>query len=141
MNSIDFSPMAIDDYDKVLELWRGAPGVWVSEADARKRIAFYLERNPGMSFVARDTGRIVGAILGGHDGRRGLLHHLAVAPNCRRRGIGRRLVERSLAALSAAGITRCFAFVLHDNPEGLRFWESIGWQGNPYAVAIIRDIS
>jgi N-acetylglutamate synthase len=133
--------MVIDDYAEVLDLWRAAEGVWVSDADSLERIDFYLKRNFGLSSVARHEGKIVGAVLCGHDGRRGFLHHLAVAPDWRRRAIGRELVERSLAALRSVGITRCLAFVFHDNAEGLRFWESVGWRDNPFGMALmIREI-
>jgi N-acetylglutamate synthase len=119
--------MTIDDYDAVLALWKAAEGVGLSAADERPAIARYLERNPGMSFVACDDGRIVGAALCGHDGRRGYLHHLAVALPCRRRGLGRQLAERCLAALAAVGIDKCHLFVFGGNAAGAAFWKRIGW--------------
>ena len=96
--------MAIADYAEVNALWRATEGLGLSESDEREPIAANLDRNPGMSFVAVNGDCIVGAVLGGHDGRRGYLHHLAVTPGWRRRGIGRALVETSLAQLKAAGI-------------------------------------
>jgi hypothetical protein len=72
---------ALADYDTVLALWRSCEGIGLSDSDTREAIATYLARNPGLSLVATDAdGVIVGAVLGGHDGRRGYLHHLAVAP-------------------------------------------------------------
>ena len=76
-------------YDKVLTLWRKSEGVGLSDADSNKSIHSYLKRNPGMSFVAKAEGKIVGAVLGGQDGRRGYIHHLAVRDDFRRQGIGR----------------------------------------------------
>ncbi len=89
----------ITDYDAVLACWKGSEGTVVGDADNRPAIARYLRRNPGTSLVWEADGHVVGAILGGHDGRRGLLHHLAVAPERRRGGTGRALVEHALAAL------------------------------------------
>ena len=41
--------------------------------DCKDAIKTFLERNPNTCFVAEDDGgRIIGAILAGHDGRRGL---------------------------------------------------------------------
>src|SRR5262252_6294995 len=92
-------PMSMADYDEVFALWQSAEGVGLGESDTRRAIAGYLRRNPGMSFVARQEGELAGAVLCGDDGRRGYLHHLAVAPRYRRQGLGRRLVVACLAAL------------------------------------------
>jgi putative acetyltransferase len=99
----------------------------LSGADSRDCIETYLQRNPGMSFVACSQDKIIGAILAGHDGRRGYIHHLAVHPRYRRLGIGRILVQHSLDALAKAGIQKCHLFLLNDNTGGLRFWQSAGW--------------
>jgi N-acetylglutamate synthase len=124
---IQLRRMHIADYDLVLALWQTTEGIGLSSADEQPAIARYLQRNPGMSFVAVDNRQIAGAILCGHDGRRGYLHHLAVAPSCRYRGIGRQLVERCLAALSAAGIDKCHLFVFADNAPAVAFWKRVGW--------------
>ena len=118
--------MSIRDYDQVLALWESAPGVHVGPSDDREGIRRYLRRNPGMSLVAKEGRRVVGAILCGHDGRRGVLHHLAVADSHRRRGIGRALVERGLKCLKKAGIRRSFIFVLSSNKGALAFWKKLG---------------
>jgi N-acetylglutamate synthase len=118
----------IDDYDEVLALWQATPGVGLSDADSRANIAAYLARNPGLSFVARAEGRLVGAVLCGTDGRRGYLHHLAVHPDFRRLGIGQELAERCLAGLKAQGIHKCHLFVFAGNDSGRAFWERTGWK-------------
>jgi ribosomal protein S18 acetylase RimI-like enzyme len=51
-------------------------------------IGLLLAGNPGLSLVAELDGAVVGAVLCGHDGRRALIYHLAVAASLRRRGIG-----------------------------------------------------
>jgi N-acetylglutamate synthase len=117
----------MDDYEETMALWRGSEGVGLSDADSREAILRYLERNPGLSLVARENGRIVGAVLCGHDGRRGYIHHLAVHRDHQRRGIGQALVARCLERLRSLGLSKCHAFLLNDNAEGLRFWERVGW--------------
>lgn len=120
--------MTMADYDEVYTLWEATEGVGLSSADSREAIARYLARNPGMSFVARDAqGSLVGAVLCGHDGRRGFLHHLAVKPGCRRQGLGRALAERCLVALTGEGIDKCHLFVFKENQNGRAFWEKLGW--------------
>jgi putative acetyltransferase len=115
------------DYDAVLALWQASEGIGLNESDTREAIAAYLVRNPGFSLVAEIEGVIVGALLGGHDGRRGYLHHLAVASRHRRRGLGRTLVGESLARLRAQGITKCNIFLFANNADGRAFWLREGW--------------
>jgi ribosomal protein S18 acetylase RimI-like enzyme len=126
LNRVTIEAFSIGAYDHVLALWQQCEGVGLGQADSRPAVQAYLNRNPGMSLIAHAAGTVVGAILCGHDGRRGYIHHLAVHPGYRRRGIGRALVERSLDSLRRAGIDKCHIFVFHDNDAGLAFWEAMG---------------
>jgi ribosomal protein S18 acetylase RimI-like enzyme len=91
--------MTMDDYDAVIDLMRRTPGVSFRDADSRESTSKYLERNPGMSFVAEVGAVLCGCIMCGHDGRRGYLQHLVVLPQYRRQGIANALVERCLSSL------------------------------------------
>ena len=75
-----------DDIDKAIDLWQSTPGIGLSSADEPQRIQAYLERNPGLSYTAWKGDFLVGAVLCGHDGRRGFLHHLVIHPDHRRTG-------------------------------------------------------
>jgi putative acetyltransferase len=119
--------MKLSDFAAVSRLWRSSEGIGLNESDTRANIAIYLKRNPQMSFVARKGRTIVGAVLCGHDGRRGYLHHLAVAKIHRSNGIGKMLVEASFSALSRAGITRCNIYLFNSNTAGEAFWNHNGW--------------
>ena len=126
--SIEIAQMSGQDYDEVAVLWRGIEGIGLhDDTDSKAGVASYLQRNPGMSFVARHNTRIIGAVLCGHDGRRGYLHHLAVHPSYRNRGIARALVDRCAGALASAGINKCNIFVFVHNHSALTFWERVGW--------------
>lgn len=118
----------IEDYDAVVALWRRTEGVGLNESDTRRAIAAYLRRNPRFSFVAEKNGRLIGAVLCGHDGRRGYLHHLAVARQHRQQGIGRQLVNACLAKLRQARIQRCNIFIFANNNAGIKFWVHHGWK-------------
>lgn len=122
-----YREMVFSDYDAVTRLWRGSEGLVLRDVDAPEPIARYLARNPGLSFVAVEGDEVVGAVLCGSDGRRGYLQHLAVAPALRRRGIGRQLVRRSIAALAERGVLKCHLMVLSENAAARAFWASIGW--------------
>jgi putative acetyltransferase len=119
--------MKLSDFPTVSRLWRNSEGIGLNESDTWANIAIFLKRNPAMSFVARKGRAIIGAVLCGHDGRRGYLHHLAVAKNHRGNGIGRKLVEASFSALSRAGITRCNIYLINTNTAGEAFWKHNGW--------------
>lgn len=128
MSAISIRPFTIEDYPAVYVLWQATEGVGLSSADEEPAIAAYLARNPDLSFVAVSAGTPVGTILGGHDGRRGYIHHLAVAPAFRRQGIGRALVTRCLAGLTIEGIQKCHLFIYGENETGRAFWQALGWQ-------------
>lgn len=119
--------MTPGDYDGVAELWSDAPGVGLTGADSRGGVTSFLDRNPGFSLVALDEGKIVAAVLCGHDGRRGYVSHLAVANPHRRHGLATELVERCLGLLREAGIEKCHLFVFHGNEKARAFWMDTGW--------------
>jgi putative acetyltransferase len=124
---IVFSPMCPADLEEALLLWAATEGVGLNESDTPEQLCGYLERNPNLSVVARDDGKLVGAVLCGHDGRRGYLNHLAVLPEYRHRGLGRQLVARCLAALRDLQILKCNLFVYADNEPGKGFWNACGY--------------
>ena len=115
------------DCEEVLAFWQDIEGVGLNESDTPEQLTAFLRRNRGFSLVARGQGRIVGAVLCGHDGRRGYLHHLAVAKDHRNRGLGTALVQRCLSQLANIGILKCNIFVYNDNDDGSAFWRSTGW--------------
>ncbi len=125
---ITITPITLNDYDAVIALWQICAGVGLSDADERDSIQYYLERNPGMSFAAWDGDRVVGAVLCGHDGRRGYIHHMAVHPGYRRQKIGGQLVGCCLDALHAIGLQKCHLFIFTENEPGIAFWQAEGWQ-------------
>ena len=124
---IKISTFAIELYERVFKLWKQSDGVGLGDSDSKENIEFFLERNPGLSFVAELNGELVGVVLAGHDGRRGYIHHLAVSASHRGKGTGRFLVDRCLGGLKAAGILKCHIFMFNNNYIGQKFWESIGW--------------
>jgi ribosomal protein S18 acetylase RimI-like enzyme len=126
MTSLSIRPFTLAEYVAVRAIWESSEGIGLSAADSLEGIRKFLERNPGMSFVAAVGNKIVGAILIGHDGRRGLIHHLAVAPEHRNQGIGRALAERGLHALQEAGIEKAHLLVFTSNGEARAFWRRIG---------------
>lgn len=119
--------MRLEHHDRVLALMRQTPGITVRRADQCDAVARYLHRNPGLSFVAEHGGELVGCAMAGHDGRRGYLQHVVVAPRHRGRGIARELVARCVAALSEQGIEKMHLDVMTSNEAAMSFWKRLGW--------------
>ena len=120
-------PMQLTDYDAVMALMRQTPGVSIRDADSLDATRRYLDRNPGLSFVAQVDDELVGCIMSGHDGRRGYLQHLLVLPAYRKQGIAAALVEHCLTALEALGIVKSHVDVLKTNALAQAYWQQQGW--------------
>ncbi len=120
--------MKIEDYDQVNRLWHKIPGFAMrSIDDSREWVDKFLRRNPDMSVVAVAEGEVIGAILCGHDGRRGCLYHVCVDPLHRRRGIGTDMVVHAMEALKSEGISKVSLIAFTKNDIGNAFWKKIGW--------------
>ena len=121
-------PLTDADLDECIALWRVSEGINLNESDTKPNLIMFLRRNPAMSCIAKmmdDT--LAGAVLCGHDGRRGYLHHLAVDKRFKGQGIAKRLINACFDRLRSEGILKCNIFVLNENFEGARFWDSQGW--------------
>lgn len=138
--NIELFPFTMCDYEEVIALWEMCEGIGLSSADSPEKLAGYLERNPGMSFVAKNEEMITGAVLCGHDGRRGFIHHLAVHPDFRKLGLGRMLAEKCVSALESEGIEKCHLFIFKNNEPGIKFWEKTGWSTREDIGIMSRDL-
>ena len=117
-----------EDYEQVTRLWRQAgEGVHIGRSDTPEQIENKLRRDPDLFLVAEESGELVGAVLGGFDGRRGLIYHLAVAKGYRKKGIGARLMDELEQRLRAKGCLRYYLLVTRDNSEAIQFYEKRGW--------------
>ena len=124
--------MQFNDYDSVYALWLSCPGMGLNNLDdSQEGIIKYLARNPDTCFVAVEQGCIIGAILAGHDGRRGYISHTAVSPAHQRQGVGKQLVEVALNALMKQGINKVNLVAFAHNEKGNAFWEKMGFTQRP----------
>lgn len=120
--------MTIEDYDQVKELWNSIKGFGIrSMDDSREGVARFLKRNPTTSVVAEEDGKVVGAILCGHDGRRGCLYHVCVHKDYRIRGIGKSMVAFAMEALKKEEINKVSLIAFTKNDIGNAFWKEIAW--------------
>ena len=122
--------MSMNDFDGLHQVWISTgqeTNGSVCTDDNKEGIEKYLKRNPTTSFVAVDDGKIVGCIMAGHDGRRGFFHHVSVAKEYQRKGIGKQLVAHAMDALRKEGIRKVALVAFTDNDLGNRFWEEQGF--------------
>jgi len=138
--NVSIHEMRIDDYDEIYELWRNTSGVGLSNADEKENIRKFLMRNKGLSYVCKYEGKIIGTIMCGHDGRRGYIYHVTITDQFRGKGIGRKLVEKSLEKLREEGIDKCHLFVFPDNAGGNGFWASTGWKKREDIIVYSKSI-
>ena len=120
--------MTIEDYEGVKALWMTIKGFAIrSIDDSLEGVERFLRRNPTTSVVAEIDGRIVGAILCGHDGRRGCLYHVCVREDLRRHGIGKAMVVFCMNELKKEKISKVSLIAFSTNDIGNAFWKEIGW--------------
>ena len=130
----------LSDHDQAVALWNEVESVEICEGDSREEVAEYLKRNPGLSRVAEADGKIVGAVMCGHDGRRGWIYHLAVAKEYRGRGVGKLLLDDCLRGLQKAGLKRAIILVEGKNAAGQKFWLREGWEEIDCAIPMTREL-
>lgn len=126
--SMKIRVMTIEDYPKVHDLWMSIQGFGIrSMDDSKEGVEKFIKRNPSTSVVAVEGDRVIGAILCGHDGRRGCFYHVCVAADKRKQGIGKKMASFALNALKEEGINKVSLIAFKSNEIGNRFWKSVGW--------------
>ncbi len=139
---MNIKTMTADDYDAVYSLWTACKGMGLNNLDdSRDGISRFLERNPETCFVAVNGEKVIGAIIAGHDGRRGYIYHTAVSPEYRRKGIAKQLVDAALNALKNQGIKKIALLVFERNTDGNAFWEKVGFTAREDVVYRNRAIA
>lgn len=116
------------DFERVTRLWlESGPGVQLSRSDSHAELRKKAEFAPDLFLVAHEHAEIVGTVIGGYDGRRGMVYHLAVASRLRWKGIGSALMTELESRLRDRGCLKCYLLVTKDNPGGLEFYRKRGW--------------
>ena len=118
----------VEDIKDMLRLWQGIPGLGIGEGDDGKSLEKFINKNPSTCLIIKSKQDIVGTVLGGFDGRRGYIYHLAVHPDHRQKGFGKLLLKNVLIELGKAGATKVHLFVFNGNDVALQFYLSQGWE-------------
>ena len=120
------------DYDAAFALWQDAgPGLGVGRSDTRGEITRKLRYAPDLFLVAEEAGKLIGTVIGGYDGRRGIVYHLAVEHAHRGNGIGKMLMDEIEKRLAAKGCVKAYLLVMPENTDVIDYYRQIGWDVIP----------
>jgi len=121
--------MKIQDYQEIISLWENTDGIGLTgKDDSKKSIKKFLKKNPHTCFVVKHKSKeIVGTIMAGNDGRRGHIYHLTVKPEYRKKGLGKKMLEKVEKRLHKDGISRAFLVAFKNNSVGNLFWDNVGY--------------
>lgn len=115
------------DYEAVDRLWRRA-GLWMRPSDGAEQVALKLTRDPDLFLVACAGEVVVGVAMGGWDGRRAYIYHLAVDPRWRRRGVADRLMDELEERFRAKGAFKAKLQITAGNDESISFFAARGYR-------------
>lgn len=118
-----FREIKFEDYQKLVQFWKRH--YFVRGIDGFKYFKLFLEKNPGLSILVEENGEIIGTALGSFDGRRGYIQKLVVHKDYRRRGIGKKLIERVVKKLQAIG---ALYIPISCEKENTSFYKSCGFK-------------
>jgi len=125
---ITYEVMTPEHYEGVYALWMTIKGFGIrSIDDSKEGVEKFLRRNPTTSVVAKDSEKIIGSILCGHDGRRASFYHVCVAENYRKQGIGKKMAAFAMEALKKEGINKVGLQAFKTNEAGNKFWRKLNW--------------
>jgi ribosomal protein S18 acetylase RimI-like enzyme len=117
------------DYEAAVHLWETAgPGIHVGRSDTPAEVLKKLQRDPDLFLVAEVDGQVIGTVIGGFDGRRGLVYHLAVAQAYRKQGIGTSLMQELEQRMARLGCLRSYLLVVPGNTDTVAYYEDLGWK-------------
>jgi ribosomal protein S18 acetylase RimI-like enzyme len=137
--SVRIREFKIRDYPTVRSLWEIA-GLELRPGDELQDIRLKLQRDPDLFLVAVLDRKIVGSIIGGWDGRRGWIYHLAVKPDQQRKGIGVGLVREVEKRLVAKGAPIVNAQIHRQNEKSAKFFEAVGYETRSHLMMIGKQL-
>jgi ribosomal protein S18 acetylase RimI-like enzyme len=118
---------SMNQYDEIVEIWRKS-GLSIGSSDTKQEVNRMLQRNPNLFLTGKVENKVAGVVMGGFDGRRGYVHHLAVDPKFQKRGLGRLLMEELMKRFRNMGVHKVHLFIEKYNKEVITFYESLSWE-------------
>ena len=126
-SSFLLTEMTIDDIKSVRYLWKKVD-FDLSYSDKPVEIQRMIDHNPDLCLVIKKNSRIIASLLGGFDGRRGWIHHLAVDPDFQNNNYGTLMMNEITKRFSQKGVVKLKIEILEDNKKVIDFYKSLGWE-------------
>ncbi|HMA60554.1 MAG TPA: GNAT family N-acetyltransferase [Halanaerobiales bacterium] len=124
---MEIREMKIKDYQKVYSLWEETD-IILKKSDEKQEIDRMLKRNPYTCLVGLRDDEIVSVVMGGFDGRRGYVHHLAVKPELQGQGLGREMMDELMNRFEELKVIKVHLFVEENNKDVKAFYRNIGFE-------------
>ena len=127
------------DMDDVIALWEACDLTrpW-NDPVADYRLA--LANDTSAILLAHRRGALVASIMAGFDGHRGWVYYLAVAPDCQKRGLGKKMMEAAEKWLRERDAPKVQLMVRDDNEAAIGFYKALGYELQP-VVTIGRKLT
>lgn len=136
--ALEFRPIADGDIEEVVGLWK-ACGLTRPWNDPLADIALARGKPSSEVLVAREAERLAASVMVGHDGHRGAVYYVSVAPEARGRGYGRQAMAAAEAWLRARGVAKLNLLIREENAQVRGFYEALGYAVEP-RIAMARRI-
>lgn len=124
---MNIESFTMDDYYSIIELWKKA-GINVGSSDTKEELEKMLNRNPNLFLVGKEDEKTIAVVLGGYDGRRGYVHHLAVDPEYQNKGYGSALMKELLRRFKDMQVHKIHLFIEKYNRTVIDFYNKLGWE-------------
>lgn len=133
MGTLGFRPMRTEERDAVAALWAecGLTRAW---NDPLADIDFALSGPASSVLVAHADGTLAASVVVGHDGHRGTVYYVSVAPAMRGRRLGRAAMAAAEAWLRDQGVWKLNLMIRDDNAEVAAFYAALGYEIEPRTV-------
>ena len=113
-------------YEEVVELWRKS-GISVGSTDTKEELERVVRLTPQLFLVGKIDEKIISVVIGGFDGRRGYLHHLAVDPAYQKKGYGKLMMDELMKKFRELGVHKVHLFIEKHNKTVVDFYRNLGW--------------
>ncbi len=132
---IKIRELRISDYENAIKIWQKA-GIHLSASDRKDEIDKMLKHNPNLCLALENNNQMIGLVLGGFDGRRGWIHHLAVLPEFQGKGYGKLLMDELISRFKNMNIVKVKLEVVEDNRKVIEFYKHLGWDERPEIITM-----
>jgi len=124
---MNIEKFSMKNYEEVIELWRKA-GISVGSTDTEEELEKMVKRNPQLFLIGKIDEKLISVVMGGFDGRRGYVHHLAVDPDYQKKGYGKMMMDVLLDRFRKMRIHKVHLFIEKYNKEIVDFYQNLGWE-------------